>query len=107
MFFKIGVLKNLQFYQKETPTQVFSCEICDIFKETFFHGTSSAFLKQKSKNEKKNSHKYIHRKTPVIVSFLVLLQTSGLTVLQKRDSILDIFCEICEVLQNLNFAEDR
>ena len=22
---------------KETPTQVFSCEICEIFKNTFFH----------------------------------------------------------------------
>ena len=54
MFFKIGVLKNfanctekhlrrslfsiklqawsLQFYLKETPAKVFSCEICNLFK---------------------------------------------------------------------------
>ena len=25
---------------KETPTQVFSCEICEIFKNTFFYGTT-------------------------------------------------------------------
>ena len=40
MFFKIAVLKNLlkglQLYWKETPTQVFSCEYCKIFKNVFF-----------------------------------------------------------------------
>ena len=57
MFFKIHVLKNFavftekhlcwslfliklqafrQFYQKETPTQVLSCEYCEIFKSSFF-----------------------------------------------------------------------
>ena len=65
MFLKIGVLKNfanligkqqcwsifliklqawspatgLQRYLKETPTQVLSCEICEIFKNTFFNIT--------------------------------------------------------------------
>ena len=59
IFFKIGVFKNfsnftgkhlcqsffliklqswtLQFYRKETPTQVFSCKICEIFKNTCFY----------------------------------------------------------------------
>ena len=59
VFFKIGVLKNfanftgkhlcwslllieLQAWRsKETPTQVFSCKICDIFKSTFFYRTPS------------------------------------------------------------------
>ena len=27
------------FIEKETPTQVFSCEICDIFKNNFFYRT--------------------------------------------------------------------
>ena len=27
---------GLQLYQKETPTQEFSCELCEIFKSTFF-----------------------------------------------------------------------
>ena len=61
IFFKSGVLKNfanftgkhlclnlfliklqasrLQLYQKETPTQVLSCEICKNFKNTFFYRT--------------------------------------------------------------------
>ena len=59
MFFKTCVLKNvtrktvyqrlfliklqggkgLQLYSKETPTQVFSCEIGEIFKNTFFYRT--------------------------------------------------------------------
>ena len=51
MFFTVGVLKNfanftgkhlcwsLQLYQKETSTQVFSCEICEIFNSTFFKRT--------------------------------------------------------------------
>ena len=25
-----------QLYKKETPTQMFSCEYCDIFKNSFF-----------------------------------------------------------------------
>ena len=28
-------------YQEETPTQVFSCEICKIFKNIFFYRTPS------------------------------------------------------------------
>ena len=52
------------------------------------------------------SHRYIHRKASVIMSFLVQFQASGLTVSQKMDSILDVFCEVCEVLQNLIFTED-
>ena len=51
MFFKIGVLKNfaiftgticvgvdLQLYQKETPTLVFSRERFESFKKSFFYG---------------------------------------------------------------------
>ena len=36
---------QLQLYQKETPTQVFSCEICDIFKSTYLeeHLQTTAF----------------------------------------------------------------
>ena len=48
--FKKAVLKNFaiftgkqllwnpffQLYQKETPTEVFSCEYCEIFKNTYF-----------------------------------------------------------------------
>ena len=57
MFFKIDVLKNLtsftgkhlrwssfnkvaKLYYKETPTQMFSCEICEVFKNIFFYRTS-------------------------------------------------------------------
>ena len=29
----------LQLYQKETPTQGFSCDFCEIFKNTFFYRT--------------------------------------------------------------------
>ena len=54
MFFKIGVLRNFtiftarhlrwsllsiklqDFIKKETPTQVFPCEYCKIFKNTYF-----------------------------------------------------------------------
>ena len=31
-----GRPEGLQFYSKEIPTKVFSCEICDIFKNTYF-----------------------------------------------------------------------
>ena len=42
MFFKRVALKNLKnltgkhLYWKETPTQVFSCEICEMFKNAYF-----------------------------------------------------------------------
>ena len=29
----------LQLYLKKAPTQVFLCEICEIFKNTFFYST--------------------------------------------------------------------
>ena len=47
MFFKTGVIKNVakflgkhqcwkQSFKKETLAQVFSCEFCEIFKNSFF-----------------------------------------------------------------------
>ena len=39
MFFKIGVLKNFATLLKQTPTQVVSCEYCEIFKNTIFYRT--------------------------------------------------------------------
>ena len=52
MFFKIGVLKNFEMfsgkhlcrslffsYEKETPTQVLSCEYYEVFKNSFFYRT--------------------------------------------------------------------
>ena len=40
MFFKIGVLKNFEpaTLLKETPTPLTPCEICKIYKNTFFTG---------------------------------------------------------------------
>ena len=56
MFFKIGFLKNVQFYLKNTATQVFSCEICETFGNSLFHRASlvAAFVisETESKNEK-------------------------------------------------------
>ena len=48
MFFKVVVLnflvvlKACNFIEKETPTQVFSCEYCEIFKNTFLYRTTHA-----------------------------------------------------------------
>ena len=49
MLFKMSVLKNfakfiawtlgMQLYLKKTKTQLCSCEICEIFKNTFFYIT--------------------------------------------------------------------
>ena len=54
------------------------------------------FLKQKNKIEKACSHKYIHRKMPVTVSFLLQLQVLGLTVLRKMETNLDVFVKFEE-----------
>ena len=98
---------------------MFSCEICETFKNIFFHRTSSwlllFFLKQRSKKEKICSHKYILRKAPLIVPFHGLLGHGPFqynncrlefTVIRKKETILDVFCKIWEVLQNLIFIED-
>ena len=53
LFFPISLQKPswLQHYQKQTPTQVFSCEYCEIFKSTYFDGhlqtAASVFQKPK------------------------------------------------------------
>ena len=41
---KVSGLKACIFIQKETPTQVFFCEYCEIFKNSFFIGHLSIIL---------------------------------------------------------------
>ena len=43
--FQFNFIK-MQLYQKESPTQVFSCEICEISKNTYFeeHLRTAAFV---------------------------------------------------------------
>ena len=48
-------LKDLQLFKKETPTQMFSCEICKMFKKTFFtKHLWWLFLSQKQIKRNKN-----------------------------------------------------
>ena len=49
---------------KETPTQVFSCDICVIFKKTFIYRTSSvaASVQRQLKKKRKKAHEnYAHQ----------------------------------------------
>ena len=39
LFFKKLQAQGLQLHNKKTPTQVFSCEVCEIFKNTFSYRT--------------------------------------------------------------------
>ena len=39
LFLKNLQAEGLQLYLKNTPTQVFSCEVCEIFRNTFFYRT--------------------------------------------------------------------
>ena len=73
VFFKKGVLKNFpkftgntcarafcqQLYLKETLAQVFSCEFCEIFRNTFFCRTPvvAAFVSECSYPCKRQSYK--------------------------------------------------
>ena len=50
LFNKVSGLLSLQLYQRETPTQVFFCEIYEIFKNIYFEEqllmtASESFLK--------------------------------------------------------------
>ena len=38
--FPVCRAEGLQFYQKETPKQVFSCKYCEVFKNTSFYRIS-------------------------------------------------------------------
>ena len=52
LFNKVAGLKACNVIKKETPTQVFSCEYCDIFKSTYFeeHKRRNAFKNYSLKN---------------------------------------------------------
>ena len=36
LFNKVANLEDVELYEKETPTQVFSCKYCEIFKTIYF-----------------------------------------------------------------------
>ena len=97
MFFKIGVLKNLQFYLKNTATQVFSCEIFETFGNSLFHRAFlvAAFVisETESKNEK-NIFTWTY--SPENSSEGVLFNTIAALTANNflRASILDVFCDI-------------
>ena len=54
---------GLQLYSKETPTQVFSCGFCEIFKKTFLQKTFGQLLISKGG--------WIDLLNPIIVKRLV------------------------------------
>ena len=93
MIFKIGVVKNLQFY--------FPVKFAQFSRTSFFtehlRWLLLSFLKRKGKNEKMYSHKHIYRKTPVARLWVYCFT--------KKRLHFRCFCEICEVLQNFNFTE--
>ena len=69
---------------------MFSCKFPEIFKKTCFieHARTDVWVKW---TKKIVFTKSIHRETPVITSFIVQLQTCGLTVFPKRDFITGTF----------------
>ena len=69
---------------------MFSCKFSEIFKKTYFveDARSDARVKWTKTIVLTKS---IHRETPVMASFLVQLQTCGLTIFSKRDSITYVF----------------
>ena len=76
--------------RKKTLAQVFSCEFSEIFKKTYFveHTRLDAWVKW---TKKIVFTKSIHRETPAMAPFLGQLQTSGLTIFPKRESIANAF----------------
>ena len=43
--------QRFQLYNKETPTQMFSCEYCEIFKNSFCYRTPPVAASVESKSE--------------------------------------------------------
>ena len=75
--------QDLHLSKKETPTQVFSCEICEIFKNLFYfeeHLQMTAFVYadyQTRKSSLENSHpvslRKIVREVSILESFVAKL----------------------------------
>ena len=85
------------FVKKKTLVQVFSCKFSKIIKKTYFveHVWMDAWVKLFIKPV---FIKSIYRKTPVMASSLVQLQTCGFIVFPKGTSWKVLFYENCEVL---------
>ena len=83
LFNKVSGLLSLQLYQKETPTQVFFCEIYEIFKNIYFEEqllmtASESFLKVvqlTSENYLLNTFKGFILIS--VLSFYVIIQQQG------------------------------
>ena len=90
-------------YQKETPAKAFSCKLSEIFEKIYFveHIRADAWMKW----TKKNCVQSIRKKTPVNTSFLVHLQTCGVTAFPKETPSQMLFYRNCEVLQKVIFTE--
>ena len=43
LFFKSLQAEGMQLYLKKSPAQVFFCEVCEMFKNTFFYRTPPVF----------------------------------------------------------------
>ena len=77
LFNQVGGQKVFNFIKKETPTQVFSCEICQLFKNTFLKNICEQLL-------------WLLR---ILSSFWFLSLNKGyLTKINKLGSIPFIFC---------------
>ena len=77
LFNKSYRLEGVQLYQKETPTQVFFCEYCEIFKSTYFEEHLRTVASEKKepprtitrKNEFKreqSSVQFVNDRTPIL-----------------------------------------
>ena len=67
--------RGLQLYLKETPTQVFSCELCEIFKNTFFmeHLQTTA-SRNRMKNASPTGYFKVHHTMMSFLLFHLLCQ---------------------------------
>ena len=75
---------DLQLDYKETPTQEFSCDICKIIKNTFFHRTPPMAASTADLQTKDLLHKS-YRKTSVTASFLqIMFQASTMQLYLKK-----------------------
>ena len=77
---------------------MFSRKFSEIFNKTYF-------VECIQTDDWMKLTKNIHRKISVSVSFLVQLETCGLSVFQRETPSQMLFCENCEVLQNIIFTE--
>ena len=95
------VARPATFLKRDSNTQVFSCEYCTIFKNSFFYGTllvaASKFLTELAENNCEKNHFSVEFFSEISCKFFLVLAAAFLKI-----TPLQVLCNFC---LSLNLSE--